>query len=131
LATGLGSVFGSNPRSYRAEGHSAKAGTLFIIHCFRYCNVPIPPGQFTFYCDNQGLLKKLTYIWSYSNAIHATVLHSEWDIVSSVHRLQQEFDPPPELQHVKGHQDNCTQIEFLELPSQLNVEADTLATTEY
>jgi hypothetical protein len=56
LATGSGSVFGSDPRSYRAEGHGAKAGTLFIIHCFRYCNVPIPPGQFTVYCDNQGLL---------------------------------------------------------------------------
>jgi hypothetical protein len=81
------------------------------------------------YCDNQGLLKKLTYLRSYNNAIHAIVLHSEWDIVSSVHRLQQDFDPPPELQHVKGHQDDGTQIEFLELPSQLNVEADTLATT--
>jgi hypothetical protein len=71
LATG----FGSDPRSYRAEGHGAKAGTLFIIHCFWYCNFPIPPGQFTFYCDNQGLLKKLTYLRSYNNAIHATVLH--------------------------------------------------------
>jgi hypothetical protein len=56
LATGSGSVFGSDPRSYRAEGQGAKAGTLFIIHCFWYCNAPIPPGQFTFYCDNQGLL---------------------------------------------------------------------------
>jgi hypothetical protein len=58
-----------------------------------------------------------------------TVLHSEWDIVSSVHQLQQEFDPPPDLQHLKGHHNDGTPIEFLELPSQLNVEADTLATT--
>jgi hypothetical protein len=60
LARGSGSVFGSDPRSYRAEGHGAKAGTLFVQHCFYYCNMPIPPGQFTFYCDNQGLLKKLS-----------------------------------------------------------------------
>jgi hypothetical protein len=34
VAKGSGSVFGSDPRSYRAEGHGAKAGLLFIIHCF-------------------------------------------------------------------------------------------------
>jgi hypothetical protein len=36
----------------------------------------------------------------------------------------------PLLQHVKGHQDDSTPVEFLELPSQLNVEADALATMD-
>jgi hypothetical protein len=40
------------------------------------------------------------------------------------------FRPPPDLQHVKGHQDAGTPIDFLDLPSQFNVEADTLATME-
>jgi hypothetical protein len=83
IAKGSGSVFGCDPRSYRAGGHGAKTGMLFLIHCFRYCHVPIPPSKFTFYCNNEGLLKKLTYLRSYNNAINATVLHSEWDIVLS------------------------------------------------
>jgi endonuclease/exonuclease/phosphatase family metal-dependent hydrolase len=130
LARGSGSTFGYDPRSYRAESQGAKAGTLFILRCFDYCNVPIPAGQFKFYCDNEGLLKKLTYLRSYTNAIHSTVLHSEWDLVSSVHRLHLKFQSPPLLIHVKGHQDDGTPFEFLELPSQLNVEADKLATVE-
>jgi hypothetical protein len=128
IAQGSGSVFGCNPQSYRAEGYGAKAGTLFLIHCFTYCNVPIPEGQFTFYCNNEGLLKKLQYMRSYNNAINATVLHLEWDIVSAVHRLQSWFQPLPDLQHVKGHQDEGTSVEFLDVPSQMNVVADKLAT---
>jgi hypothetical protein len=127
IAQGSGSVFGCDPRSYRAEGYGGKAGTLFLIHCFTYCNVSIPEGQFTLYCDNKGLLKKLQYMRSYNNAINATVLHSEWDIVSAVHRLQSRFQPPPDLQHVKGHQDEGTSVEFLDVPSQMNVVADKLA----
>jgi hypothetical protein len=81
LAQGSSSMFGFDPRSYRAEGHGAKAGMLFLTHCFQYCNVLIPEGQFTFYCYNKGLLKKLQQLRSYSNAIHSTFLHLEWDIL--------------------------------------------------
>ena len=130
LAKGSGSVFGYDPKSYRAEGHGAKAGTLFMAHCFKYCHKKIPKGQFEFYCDNEGLLKKLEYIRSYKLAINATCLHSEWDIVSAVHRLHDLFSPPPDLIHVKGHQDDALSKDFLDLPSQLNVEADELATME-
>jgi hypothetical protein len=62
LAQGSGSAFGFNPCSYQAEGYGAKASHLFLLHCFLYCERLIPSGQFTFYCDNQGLLKKLTYL---------------------------------------------------------------------
>jgi hypothetical protein len=101
---------------------------LFLIHCFKYCNVPIPEGQFTFYCNNKGLLKKLQYMQSYNNAINATVLHLEWDIVSAVYHLQLSFHPLPDLQHVKGHQDDGTSVKFLDVPSQMNVVANKLAT---
>jgi zinc-binding in reverse transcriptase/Endonuclease/Exonuclease/phosphatase family len=128
LAKGFGSVFGHDPRSYRAEAHGAKAVTLFLFHCFRYCDLTLPPGLFKFYCDNQGLLNKLLYMRSYQAAVYATCLHSEWDIVSSVHRLHSRFPLLPELLHVKGHQDDNIPAAFLDLPGQLNVEADKLAT---
>jgi hypothetical protein len=130
LAQGSGSVFGFDPRSYRAEGHGAKASHLFLIHCFLYCEQPIPSGQFTFYCDNQGLLKKLMYLRSYKKAVYATCLHSEWDIISSVHRLQSRFESPPELLHVKGHQNDDSAVDDLDLSALLNIEADKLATQE-
>jgi hypothetical protein len=128
MAQGSGSVFGCNPRSYRAEGYGAKAGMLFLIHCFKYCNVPIPEGQLTLYCGNEGLLKKLQYMGSYDNAINATVLHLEWDKVSAVYRLQLSLHPLPDLQHVKGHQVDGTLVKFLGVPSQMNVVANRLAT---
>jgi hypothetical protein len=128
LAQGFGSVFGYDPRSYRAEAHGAKAVALFLLHCFLYCDLTLPPGVFKFYCDNQGLLNKLTYMRSYRSAVYATCLHSEWDIVSSVHRLHYRFPALLEWLHVKGHQDDETPADFLELPGQLNVEADALAT---
>jgi hypothetical protein len=59
------------------------------------------------------------------------MLHSEWDIISSVHQLQQCFCPPPDLQHLKGHQDDGSPVDFLDLPSQLNIEANTLATNKF
>jgi hypothetical protein len=131
IAQGSGSVFWCNPHSYRAEGYGAKAGMLFLIHCFKYCNIPIPEGQFTFYCDNEGLLKKLQYMRSFNNAINATVLHSEWDIVSAVYCLQLSFHPLPDLQHVEGHQDDGTLVKFLDVPSQMNVVANKLATYDF
>ena len=37
LAQGSGAAFGFDPRSYRAEGYGAKAGTLFILLALKYC----------------------------------------------------------------------------------------------
>jgi hypothetical protein len=112
------------------EAHEAKAGMSFLLHCFAYCNVPIPEGQFTYFCNNKGLLKKFQSLRSYNNAITSTMLYLEWDLVSSIHGLQQQFCPPPDLQHVKGHQDNGVHVDLLDLPIQLNVEVDTLAMCE-
>jgi hypothetical protein len=106
--------------------HGAKVGILFLAYCFLYCQQPLPTGQFKFYCNNEGLLKKLEYLRSYKNAMYATCLHSEWDGVSSVHHLQSLFRPPPDLIHVKGHQDDGMHYDFLELQEQLNVDLPRL-----
>jgi hypothetical protein len=91
LAHGFGSVFGHDPRSYRAEGYGAKAAALFLWNLFQYSNCTIPDapeaGRFDYHCDNQGLLKKLAVFRRYKNAGQATCLHSKWDIVSSIHTL--------------------------------------------
>jgi hypothetical protein len=82
----------SEPRigSYRAEGYDAKAGALFLWNIFQNskCTIPdTPDAGFDYHCENQGLLKKLAEFCKYKNAGQATCLHSEWDIVSSIHLL--------------------------------------------
>jgi hypothetical protein len=64
----------------------------------------------------------------YKNARFATCLHLEWDIVSAFHEIHSMFPWLPHLQHVKGHQDDHSNVEDLDLPTLMNIEADKLAT---
>jgi hypothetical protein len=100
----------------------------YSLLCVLQCS--FSRGPIHFYCNNKGLLKKLQSLQSYNNAISSTVLHSEWDLVSSIHCLHHCFHPLPALQHVKGHQDYDVHMDLLDFPGQLNVETDTLATSK-
>jgi hypothetical protein len=55
-------------------------------------------------------------------------LHWEWDIVLAVHKVHSRFPWLPHLQHVKGHQDDHSNVEDLDLPTLMNIKADKLAT---
>ena len=100
------------------------------MHLFKYCDHHLQwdNESFNYYCDNKGLIKKLMVSRKYQNAAQATCLHSEWDIVSSNHTIHNAFQWMPQLFHVKGHQDRHIPWEDLDLPSQMNIEADALAT---
>jgi hypothetical protein len=128
LAQGWGKVFGHDPKSYRAEAYGAKAGSLFLWNILSFCKSPLPETSFNFFCDNEGLIKKLMVFRSYANAFQATCLHSEWDIVSSVHSIHEQFRWMPSLSHVPSHQDDHHSLQDLDLPTRMNIEADTLAT---
>jgi hypothetical protein len=83
------------------------------------------------YCDNLGLIKKDSYFFKYRLAKVKCVLHSEYDVVNQIFRLLQEYAVTPELNHLKGHQDNKIPYTSLPLPAQLsNVDAGGLATKE-
>jgi hypothetical protein len=57
-------------------------------------------------------------------------LCSEYNVVNQIFRLLQEYTATPEINHVKGHQDNKILYVSLPLPARLNVDADSLATKE-
>jgi hypothetical protein len=82
------------------------------------------------YCDNLGFIKKVSYFFKYRLAKVKCVLYSEYDVVNQIFRLLQEYTATPEINHVKGHQDNKIPYVSLSLPAQLNVDADSLATKE-
>jgi hypothetical protein len=67
LAQGSGVVFGHDPKSYRAEAYGAKAGSLLLMHLFRYCDHKLQDDNdgFTYYCDNEGLIMKLQVFCKY------------------------------------------------------------------
>ena len=130
LAQGSGVVFGHDPKSYRAEAHGAKAGSLFLMHLFRYHEHRLQPDDdgFQYYCDNEGLNKKLLVFRTHENALTSTCLHSEWDIISAIHSTHNAFQWMPSLFHVKSHQDDNGDPDMFDLPTLMNIEADALAT---
>lgn len=59
---------------------------------------------------------------------HLDFLKPEWDLLIEIHALLRRL-PAIRLQYVKGHQDNDHRsYQILSLVSQLNVDADVLAT---
>jgi hypothetical protein len=97
------SVFGYDPKSYRAEISGCKAGLLFISHVFSYCNLPLPPGCLQVHCDNEGFIKKMEKFRSYRIAAESCCLHSEWDMLIAVHRLFLRFPTLPSIHHIQGN----------------------------
>ena len=129
LASGQGTVFGHDPKSYRSEAYGCKAVMHFLLLAHKFCDIHMT-GQLTVTYDNEGLKKKLTYFNSYRLAPTKSVLDSEWDVVFSIHSLRDKFPLAPQFTWVKGHTDNMIAFKDLPLLNQLNVEADTLATHE-
>jgi hypothetical protein len=82
------------------------------------------------YCDNLGLIKKVSYFFTYRLAPIQCVLHSEYDVVNQIFCLLRAYQSTPAILHVKGHQDSKIPYANLPLPAQLNADADHLATRE-
>jgi hypothetical protein len=117
----MGRVPGFDPRSYCAEGSSA---TCLSTGCGHVQLILLQ----TMYCNNLGLVTKDNKLLSFCLASMQVALHSEFDALATIHDLLQDFPLPPEIQHVKGHQDNRMAYEDLSLPAQLHYDADVLAT---
>ena len=57
----------------------------------------------------------------------AKTMSPEWDVLQAIITKLRSFSVRPKLCHVKGHQDDKVPYHLLELPAQLNVDADELA----
>jgi len=76
------------------------------------------------------MIKKLKAYDEYPTAPLATVLDSEWDVLSALHKALKWFPRYPKINWVKSHQDDIV-YDKTEMPldAYLNSEADELATT--
>lgn len=131
IARGSGTVFGYDPMSYQAEISGSRAGLLFICHAIVYCTEgQFPAGCLSVYCDNSGFITKIGKLREYNLAMHASCLDAEWDLLASVMELLANFPTPPAVEHIQGHQDRHVDYDSLDLVSQMNVDADALASYE-
>ena len=83
------------------------------------------------YGDNLGLVIKVNKLLSFRLAPTQATLHSNIDLLATIHVLLKDFLLPPEIQHAEGHQDNHKAYEDLPLPAQLNCDADVLTPDEW
>ena len=74
--------------------------------------------------DNQGLLTAILQDSQYSEPFPNTTLEPDWDIRNEIKETLKLIGRPNLFIHVKGHQDEGQSVESLDLPAQLNVEAD-------
>ena len=129
LWTCMGPTFGLDPGSYRAESYGMLSVMLFLDHYFRFFAVQVSDNiEHLFYCDNQGLINRISFAMnrSWDNPNHC--LSSEYDLESGIvdilHRLPVKFS----FKHVKGHQDEDNAVDDLPWEAQMNCHADILAT---
>jgi hypothetical protein len=106
------------------------AGLLFLCHlCLYYEHLNQLPLT-NIYCDNLGLIKKVNRLLTFRLATTQAALHSEYDMLATIHKLLGDLPITPTIDHVKGHQDDKVPYAALPLPAQLNVDADVLAIHE-
>eukprot|EP00957_Ditylum_brightwellii_P187695 14292476-Ditylum_brightwellii.AAC.1 len=81
----------------------------------------------TVYLDNEGMIdritKQQTHPFDYS--FHTT--DPDYDIIAQICNVLEFMNIKADFKHVKGHQDDDTYYEELDLPTQLNIDVDFLA----
>ena len=85
------------------------------------------PEKLGFMADNLELITRLQDHRRYINPYFNTTLGAEFDLTKQIHLLHKAHNLPSYFQHVKGHQDRTTEYAKLDLPAQLNCDADQLA----
>ena len=134
LLSCYGQPAGHDPLSFRSEICAFLAAVRLIAMLTKYYDDLLPckekaKGNFQFYTDSLSMIKKLEAYSEYPTAPLKTVLHSEWDVLSALHRALQWFPTYPKITWVKSHQDDKV-YDKTEMPldAYLNSEADELAT---
>jgi hypothetical protein len=126
LAHGAGYVDGHDPRSFRAEGQGMLSVVCFIHRLLQWtCTDSVLEGILA--TDNTGLIARVTSQSKLRYSIPNATFKSDWDIVESIVQIVRASHIHITLEHVRGHQDDTTPTEELDLLVQLNIEADKYA----
>ena len=114
--------------SYQAEAYGMLSILRFLINMSDIHGRGCQTKAMALVCDNQGLVKTVTKLRQHATIFPNTTMEPEWDIIAQIlAALQSLGNSAPIIEHIKGHQDVDTPYEQLNLPAQLNCDADTHA----
>ena len=123
-----GPCFGMDPTSYRAEGYGLLSICRLLYHLRDHFQLNLE--SCSIYCDNKSIINRILGRPTKLDRIYPNdKLAAEWDLLMEIWRSLEIFAPEmhPTFTHIKGHQDDKKPYDKLELPAQLNVDADKWA----
>jgi ribonuclease HI len=130
LLTCFGQPSGNDPLSFRSEICAFLAAIRLVTLLIKYYDKKLTRDEpmrskIQVYTDSLSMIKKLKAYDGYPTAPLKTVLDSEWDVLSALHRALQWFQRYPKITWVKSHQDDKEYDEQeMPLDAYLNSEAD-------
>jgi hypothetical protein len=102
---------------------------LFLDIYFKHYNTQLDANTILkFYCDSSSLLKRIARAQNQSWIYPTTCLASDYDPESGIIELLLALPITLKSIHVKSHQDDNTEVQFLPWAAQMNVQTDHLAT---
>ena len=117
---------GYRTSSFRAESYGLLALLRFVVQICNFYSIELPT-TLRFYTDSQSLVDTSYLRLEWTVEYPYSTMSADWDIQQSITSTIREFETPPLLLHVKGHQDRFQSIDSLSLPARLNIQADALA----
>jgi len=123
---------GTSP-STQCDAHSRRSKGYGFLSAFTFLEKYIQASDLTFphhpaiingYCDNSGLIQQIQALQNETGPNLSQTLSNDYDLSNEIHQTIRWIPIPVILRHVKGHQDNNTDIEDLPHEAQLNIACD-------
>jgi hypothetical protein len=126
LAQCASPAFGSQASSYRAEGYGVVSLVKFLSFLKIFC-LSEQSWRIKIAADNQSFIGKVNQALAYDTPFPNVTMDPDYDLIAEVVHTVRQSNLDVTFVHVLGHQDAQKAFADLDLPSQLNVEADQLA----
>ena len=119
------------PSSLRSEAAGMLAATLFFAMLQEWTLFEFPSIELHFFADNMELIQRQIAHQTYTDPYPNATMKAEFDLIEQIYLTISIYRIKAHFCHVKGHQDDNCSYRDLPLESQLNVDADHLATQYY
>jgi len=133
LWTGSRTVPGTQRDAYsgRAEGFGLLAALSFLEQYLHHLSVPpaSTPPLIKGYCNNSGLIQQVNKMHTNKIPNPSWAIKNDYDLHNKIVHTILCLPLPTKLFHIKGHQDNDTQVEDLLYKARLNIECNKQART--
>jgi len=109
--------------SGRSEGYGILAAITFLEHYITATKLMLPhhPTPITGYCDNNGLVQQVTNMQTDLIPNPAQTIANDYNLTNEIYQTIRRIPIPLTLRHIKGHQDQNSNLADLPKEAQLNV----------